>query len=191
MFTEFETDRLQLRPIGLNDLNHVFDYWTQELDIARYMTWKPHQTKGETQQFIITCIEGWKNNRYSWVIETKNTNEIIGSFTSSRIEHKLDIGYFLLKKHWGKGYMPEIIKSFTQEAFKLDGIYRIAAVCDVDNIASKRALEKSGMHYEGLLKSWLTHPNIASEPRDCHSLSIVKPLEGEILSKEIGSRTNN
>ena len=174
MFTEFETNRLQLRPINVKDLDFMFENWTQELDIAKYMTWKPHQTKNETEQFIISCIEGWKNNSYTWIIEAKNTKEIMGSFAARKDVYKLDIGYLLLKKYWGNGYMTEVIKSFIQKSFEIEGIYRVWAVCDSENGASKRVMEKSGMNYEGLLKSWLIHPNMGNEPRDCHCLSIVK-----------------
>ncbi|ORU94795.1 MAG: hypothetical protein A6F72_09225 [Cycloclasticus sp. symbiont of Poecilosclerida sp. N] len=63
---------------------------------------------------------------------------------------------------------------FIQKAFEIEGVHRIWAVCDSENKASKRAMEKSGMNYEGLLKSWLVHPNMGNEPRDCYCLSIVK-----------------
>lgn len=69
--------------------------------------------------------------------------------------------------------MSEVIESSIKEIFKDESIKRIWAVCDVENITSKRVMEKVGMHYEGLLKSWLVHPNMGAEPRDCHCLSIV------------------
>ena len=41
--------------------------------------------------------------------------------------------------------MTEIISSFIEKAFEVEGVHRVWAVCDVDNIASKRVMEKSGM----------------------------------------------
>jgi len=174
MFEKFETSRLQLRPIRIDDANHMFANWTQKLEIAKYMTWKPHQTKSETQQFIQSCVEGWQNNNYTWLIEIKGAHEIIGSFAARQDAHKVDIGYLLIEKHWGKGYMTEIMTAFIQKAFEIRSIKRIWAVCDVENKASKRVMEKSGMSYEGILKSWLVHPNMGDEPRDCCCLGIVK-----------------
>lgn len=174
MFKKFQTERTQLRPIKENDSEFAFENWTQELDIAMFMTWKPHKKIHETDLFISSCIDGWENNNYTWVIETRDSKEIIGSFSARKDEHKVDIGYLLLKEYWGNGYMSEVIRAFIKEAFKLKNIKRIYAVCDKDNIASKRVMEKSGMTYEGLLKSWLVHPNMSKEPRDCHCLAIVK-----------------
>jgi ribosomal-protein-alanine N-acetyltransferase len=80
----------------------------------------------------------------------------------------------VIKSEWGKGYMTEVITAFINEVFKSENIKRIWAVCDVENIASKNVLKKSGMEYEGLLKSWLVHSNMSLKPKDCHCLCIVK-----------------
>jgi RimJ/RimL family protein N-acetyltransferase len=45
-------------------------------------------------------------------------------------------------------------------------IYRIGAVCDGDNIASARVLEKAGMQREGMLRRFIRHPNVSEQPRD-------------------------
>jgi [ribosomal protein S5]-alanine N-acetyltransferase len=41
------------------------------------------------------------------------------------------------------------------------------ATCDVENLASQRALEKSGFNREGRLERYNIHPNVAAEPRAC------------------------
>ncbi|MGA8195286.1 MAG: GNAT family protein [Acetobacteraceae bacterium] len=46
-------------------------------------------------------------------------------------------------------------------------LHRLWAVCDVDNRASARVMEKSGLVFEGVLRRWAIHPNIADVPRDC------------------------
>ena len=174
MIKEFETDNFLVRPIEKSDVVFAFENWTQQYEIAKFMTWKPHISIEETKQFIDSCIKGWQNNDYTWIIETKLQRKIVGSFAARRNEHKVDIGYLLLKEHWGKGYMPEVIRAFIILAFKIEGVSRVWAVCDIENQASKRALEKAGMESEGILKSWLVHPNMGRTPRDCHCLSIVK-----------------
>jgi len=53
-------------------------------------------------------------------------------------------------------------------------MYRVWAVCDVDNTASARVMEKIGMMREGLMRRGVLHPNISSEPRDCWVYAKVK-----------------
>jgi RimJ/RimL family protein N-acetyltransferase len=79
----------------------------------------------------------------------------------------LDIGYVLARSHWGRGYMPEAIQSLTNAALLKPTIFRVQATCDVENIPSQRALEKSGFKREGRLDRHTVHPNISSEPRAC------------------------
>ena len=38
---------------------------------------------------------------------------------------------------------------------------------DVENTALARVLEKVGMAREGILRRYIIHPNISSEPRNC------------------------
>jgi RimJ/RimL family protein N-acetyltransferase len=92
-----------------------------------------------------------------------------------RVEgHKVGVGYVLGRAHWGKGYMTETSKAIIDWAFQQDGIYRVYATTDVDNIGSQRVLEKSGMTREGVLRRYIMHPNVSDEPRDCYLYAIVK-----------------
>jgi len=63
--------------------------------------------------------------------------------------------------------MTEALTEIAAWALAQPDIFRISAVCDTENTASARVMEKSGLHREGLLRRWLVHPNISTEPRDC------------------------
>jgi ribosomal-protein-alanine N-acetyltransferase len=51
---------------------------------------------------------------------------------------------------------------------------RIWTVCDLENIGSFKALEKSGFMREGILKKWLVLPALGQSARDCYIYSRVK-----------------
>jgi RimJ/RimL family protein N-acetyltransferase len=63
--------------------------------------------------------------------------------------------------------MTEALSEVAHWALRQPEIFRISAVCDVENIASARVMEKAGLIREGLLRRWLVHPNISDKPRDC------------------------
>ena len=88
--------------------------------------------------------------------------------------HKIELGYVLAKAHWGKEYVPEAIKPLIEWAFKQKNVFRVWAICDTDNKASVRVLEKVGMKYEGLLRREIIHPNISSKPRDSYCYAITR-----------------
>jgi ribosomal-protein-alanine N-acetyltransferase len=50
---------------------------------------------------------------------------------------------------------------------KLDGVYRINTLVDVDNIASSKVLLKAGLVEEARLSKWMRFINQGNEPRDC------------------------
>jgi ribosomal-protein-alanine N-acetyltransferase len=67
----------------------------------------------------------------------------------------------------GPGSLTEVLTEVVNWALSQPLIFRIGAVCDVENIGSARVMEKAGLVREGLLRRWLMHPNISDEPRDC------------------------
>ena len=84
---------------------------------------------------------------------------------------KPNIGYVLAQPYWGQGLMTEAARAVVEFAFADPRVFRVWAVCDVDNARSARVLEKVGMTREGVLRRWTVHPNISPDPRDvlCYS----------------------
>jgi ribosomal-protein-alanine N-acetyltransferase len=87
---------------------------------------------------------------------------------------KADVGYAVGRAYGGKGYGTEVLRALLVWAMDDPSIYRVWAVCDVDNIASARVMEKSGMQREGILHRYIIHPGVSKEPRDCFLYAIVK-----------------
>ena len=89
-------------------------------------------------------------------------------------EHAADIGYVLSRNLWGGGYMTEAANAVVEWAINLSFVYRVWAVCDCENKASARVLEKVGMQREGILRRYIVHPNVSAEPRDCSVYSKIR-----------------
>jgi ribosomal-protein-alanine N-acetyltransferase len=86
-------------------------------------------------------------------------------------QHGANLGYVLARSEWNKGYATESVSALTDALLRSGQLHRVWAVCDVQNGASARVLEKAGMIREGVLRRWLVLPNIESEPRDCYCYS--------------------
>jgi len=86
------------------------------------------------------------------------------------------LGYVLARRQWGYGFMAEAVTPVVDLAFTEPSVFRVGAVCDVDNLRSARVLEKAGFEREGILRSWAVHPNISSTPRDCYSYSKTRNI---------------
>jgi ribosomal-protein-alanine N-acetyltransferase len=170
-----ETQRLRLRKPRLADAEVIFREYASDAEVTKYVSWRAHRSAAETREYVRTCLAGWEARKvFHWVIERKNDRHLMGMITARVDDHKWEMGYVLSRPNWGRGYMTEAVKGVIDWALKQPQIFRIWAVCDVDNLASARVMEKAGMQREGRLCRWSVHPNISVQPRDSYCFSITK-----------------
>jgi len=70
--------------------------------------------------------------------------------------------------------MTEALTAVVTWALAQPDIWRIWAVTDVDNTASTRVMEKAGLTREGVLRRWIVHPNLSTDPRDCFCYARIR-----------------
>jgi RimJ/RimL family protein N-acetyltransferase len=162
------TPRLRLRAPASTDAAAIFASYAQDPAVCRYMVWTPHASVQVTQAFLAACAEAWASgSRLPYVITRRDDDTAIGMLEARPMGATIDIGYVLARAHWGRGFTPEAIRHMADLALASPALFRIQASCDVDNVASQRALEKSGFVREGRLDRCTLHPNISPEPRPC------------------------
>jgi RimJ/RimL family protein N-acetyltransferase len=171
-----ETQRLVLRKPRSEDAALMFVGWSQDADVTRYLTWRPHQSVTQAESFVAHAIDAWSaDNRAVYVITTHERDMPIGL-----IEARFDsafaasIGYVLQRSEWNRGYMTEACSALVDRLFEMPHMWRVWAYCDVENGASTRVLERSGMQHEGILRRAMLHPNRSAAPRDVHLYSRVR-----------------
>jgi [ribosomal protein S5]-alanine N-acetyltransferase len=172
---QIETERLHLRPMRITDAADIFARYAQDPEVARYMTWRPHQGTEESVEFLRRCEQAWRlGTAHAWAITLAGDSQVIGSIELRLDGHRAEIGYVLARAEWGKGYMTEAARAVADMSLALPGVYRVAAMCDVENAASARVMEKVGMQREGLLRRYILHPNVSNEPRDVYLYARVR-----------------
>lgn len=168
-----QTARLTFRPIVPADAEPIFEGYAQDPEVARFVTWRPHTEIGETRTFIAQCRAAASARTY--VLVGRQDGSLHGAFD---LRHtgpgRFGYGYVLARRSWGQGLMTEALSEAVRWALGQPGVWRIGDVCDVDNLASARVMEKAGLKREGLLRRWSVHPNISDEPRDCYLFAKVR-----------------
>ena len=166
---EINTRRLRLRAPLPADADAIFLSYAQDPLVCRYMVWAPHTSVEITHQFIRECLAGWRaGSPLSYVITDAGSNEVLGMIDARVRPTTVEIGYVLTRSRWGSGLMPEAIEAVASAALASPEVFRVQALCDVDNYASARALEKSGFLREGRLDRYGVHPNVSLEPRSVY-----------------------
>jgi [ribosomal protein S5]-alanine N-acetyltransferase len=171
----WETERVTLRPAVVADAAQAFESYTANPEVSRYMTWRPHRSVAETEQFLRRCEEVWaKGLAFPWSLWLKSDGSFAGMLEARVKQHSVDIGYVLVPRLWRRGLMSEAVGGLVAWAMGRPEIHRVWAVCDWENTASARLLESVGMQCEGKLRRWLVHPNVSDSPRDCLCYAIVR-----------------
>jgi RimJ/RimL family protein N-acetyltransferase len=170
-----ETLRLRLRVPVMEDAASIFDQYGQDPEVTKFLSWQPHQSLDDANEFIKRCLTVWENgSAFPWAMTRKDDQRLLGMIELRLLAHKADLGYVLARAYWNKGYATEATKAVVEWALAQKEIYRVWAVCDVKNLASARVLEKVGMSKEGVLRRWLIHPSSSEAPRDCYCYAIFK-----------------
>jgi ribosomal-protein-alanine N-acetyltransferase len=179
-----DTERLVLRRLDITDVNDVFDY-AKHPEVAKYVTWEAHKSIEDAKGFISWILGRYKNDEAGeWGIELKETGRIIGAmgFVGLDLQNSCGtIGYALSKEYWGKGIMTEAVTRLLSFGFNDMELNRIEAFHAVENEASGKVMQKSGMQFEGILRQKMF---AKGKFWDVKQYSIVK---GDWLTKKEGT----
>ena len=147
-----ETERLRLRLFTAGDEPAVFAL-ASDPEIARFVRFEAHRAPADTRAFLELAFEHYhRGDPFAWAIVRRTDDRLIGScgFVSQAPErHAAEIGYWLGKAYWGKGYAVEAARALVRFGFEQMGLERVEAKCFVQNRAGQRVIEKLGMKYEG------------------------------------------
>jgi RimJ/RimL family protein N-acetyltransferase len=159
----------------LSDADDIFSNYAANSEVTRFLFWRPYKESSAVVPFLQSQIDRWESgDEYSWTITPREQDRVLGMIACRVREHAADIGYVIGRDFWNRGYMTEAARPVVHWAIGLPLVYRVWAVCDIDNKASARVLEKIGMQREGILRRYIIHPTMSAEPRNCLVYSIVR-----------------
>ena len=134
-------------------------------------------SKAETfiSAYNFALTEREKGNQYPFVIYHKATNAIIGSTRFFEIfpdDLKLEIGWtWIIEKYWGTEVNYECKLLLLTYCFEVLKTRRVQIKTDKNNLRSRKAIEKIGGQFEGILRKDRIKENGVS--RDAAYYSII------------------
>lgn len=143
----FETDRLILREVSIDDepsyRKNFIDYEViRHLSAAVPWPYPEDGIKGFIQGYI---IPNQGKDQWVWGIYLKSDpHELVGVVDLWRPGRPENRGFWLARKHWGKGIMTEAVQPITDYAFNVLGFEKLVFANAVGNLASRRVKEKTG-----------------------------------------------
>ncbi len=147
-----ETARLTLRPFVLSDSPAVQSL-AGERDIADTTMNIPHPYEdGMAEEWIAGHDSLFKEGKAAtFAIVLNDDRSLIGAIglTIERRFNKGELGYWVGKPFWNRGYATEAAEALVAYGFDQLGLNRIQAAHLARNPSSGRVMKKVGMLYEG------------------------------------------
>ena len=146
---ELETDRLYMRRFRTNDLD-VFSQILGQDEVGQWLPRGRGYTKDEVEKFLDNVAKHWQEKGYGiWAVIEKESGKIIGHCGLNYVKQndEVEVLYGFGKEYWGLGYATEAAKAALSFGFEKIGLDRIVAFAKIDNIASRRVIEKIGLKY--------------------------------------------
>ncbi|MHB8423509.1 MAG: GNAT family N-acetyltransferase [Leptospirales bacterium] len=156
--TIFRTDRLFFRNFFISDTCAVHQYASDPI-VTEMTYWGPYNDS-DTEIFIQNAINRSEEDPrilfdFAVISGDQGSPLLIGGsklHITDRENREGEIGYYLERGSWKKGFATEIANALLQFGFDRLNLHRIMAMCFLENLASAHILEKVGMKKEGVLR---------------------------------------
>ena len=153
-FPCLKTERLWLRQATQKDAEAIFAVFSDP-KVTQFHNLVTFTRLDEAIEVIERRKKGFESGRgIRWGIGRKLDNALIGScgFTWDREANAAEVGYELASQFWRQGIMSEALRAILQYGFDR-GVEFVMASIMLENVASRRLLEKLGFQSQGVLKN--------------------------------------
>lgn len=181
-----ETDRLILRRWEERDAESLFEY-AQDPDVGPIAGWPPHKNVEESLDVIKNVFTGAE----CYAICEKSSNKAIGAIElklsgctdMTERDDECELGYWLGKPFWGRGYVPEAAREILRHGFEDIGMTTIWCGYYDGNVKSKRVQEKVGFVYHHTCEE--VPVPLMNEIRIGHTNYMTKEHWEEIVTRQM------
>ena len=164
------TERLRLTPLVDDDLDIAVEMYTDP-EVVKYVC--EALTEAEVREEMPDSVKRGGNGGIGiWCISDLKSDEKLGDtyllpmpideedtdfslvVMGQMPDADIEVGYFLKRSAWGRGYATEVCKRMLEFAFQELPIDEVVASVEEENLVSRRVLEKSGLLDRGRTQSY-------------------------------------
>jgi RimJ/RimL family protein N-acetyltransferase len=147
-----ETERLWLRPLEESDLARLIEFMG-ERGVTDFLLFFSYPIDGEqVRSWLENVLAADPQGCAYWALaERTDPGRLVGviSLTLENYHRKGEIGFWLDRSRWNRGYMTEAAWRVVRYAFDDLKLHRVEITHMVKNRASRRVVEKLGFQQEG------------------------------------------
>ena len=184
-------ERISLKKLHVDLADKLFQYVDQDRKrLAQFLPW-PNFMKSVNDEidFINEANEAWKERKgFHFGIFRNSDNEYMGNiglFSVSWINCSLEMGYWILGKFEGNGYMTEAVRTLEKTLFEM-GFNRLVIRFDPLNKKSGSIPRRLNYVHEGTLREV-----VLLENNKVRSLSVCSKLKSDYEKEKQNEKSND
>jgi len=156
-FPAIRTKRLVLRQPTMKDAEWYFGYFSRPEIVWGGGEPGPKDMKAARREFREYLVDLYQKRRgFRWIITLKGESQPIGTLGfykwAPSASYQAEMGYDLVKEHWGKGIMTEAMNAVIDFGFEKMDLNRIEVYIMPRNKRSIKMIKNLGFKREGLLR---------------------------------------
>jgi RimJ/RimL family protein N-acetyltransferase len=182
-----ETERLELTQlsgdaVGPRELYEHLGRGDTIGEETRHVNWEPHDTPMTTKRAIDHFEEAWRSGEKAVYVVRPTGGEDADAFAGTATltvewDRRLaELGIYLRKRFWGRGYASERAKALVHLAFERLDLEVVEVNCSVGNDRARRAIEKYvddlGGEYVGRRYNMVAAES--GDTFDCHLYTVTR-----------------
>jgi RimJ/RimL family protein N-acetyltransferase len=158
MATILETKRCRLRSWSLDDVPAAHA-WMSDPEVFRYLGGPATvcATREDTERAVAAGIARDRQTGWTmWACDSLEDGKLIGRAGIKQLDggwarfdptatYEMEVGYAFARDRWGQGLASEVASALVEWGFRERELSRIVGVCQAENRASRRVLEKAGL----------------------------------------------
>lgn len=146
-----ETERLILRPWLESDAQSLYEY-AKDPDVGPIAGWPVHKSVEQSQDVIKNVFQGAEcyaicEKEHVFPIGAVEL-KLNGHSDTAKNDDECELGFWLGKPYWGRGYMPEAANALLKRGFEELGMTTIWCGYYEGNKKSKRVQKKLGFVFD-------------------------------------------
>jgi ribosomal-protein-alanine N-acetyltransferase len=154
MTFHIETERLILREMRPEDDAAMLELNSDPV-VMHYLGEKTYTNIEQIREMIANIRQQYADHGIGrWAAIEKSSGAFIGwsglkfiTAVENNRTHFHDVGYRLIPRYWGKGYATESGSAALEYGFRTLHLQEIIGMCNEQNLASRRVLEKCGLTF--------------------------------------------
>ncbi len=141
-----ETERLALRSVAEHDLDGIVA-GIDDFEVSKMLARVPHPyRRSDAESFLAACRE---NGGRNIALTIRDSDGVVGGLGLTGLRTDRELGYWLARPAWGKGYATEAGRAFLAHLFHVEKLDVVRSGFFHDNPASRRVQNKLGFEQIG------------------------------------------